>query len=292
VKKAVITAAGLGTRFLPVVKSVPKEMLAVINKPIIQYVVEECVEAGIKDIVIVVRQGNTTINDYFNNNADDLKKFLNTMNKPKRFEEVEKMLNLANITTVTQSPELPYVNGSPILAAKSSLNEDEPFAMCWGDDLVLTEQRGAMGQLIDYYENEECDAVMGVQKLPSEELYRYGIIEPIKELSENDGIFKRIIEKPDPGEEPSNFASYGRQILPYKIFEYLQPDATGKDGELWLQDANDKLAKECEFRYKVVDGEWMTTGDPIRLFEAEMKYTLASKQFGEKAKEIIKKLDL
>jgi len=293
VKTAIITAAGLGTRFLPVVKSVPKEMLSLIDKPIIQYLVEECVEAGMEKIIIVVRAGNGAIKSYFKDNADALKNFLKEMGKEERFIKVEKMLNLGNIEVIEQPAYLPYGNGSPIYAAKSLLEEGETFAMLWGDDVVLTPKgKGAMKQLVDYYkyENTECDSVMAVQELPAIECQRYGVIKSKTELTQTSGIFDYLVEKPAPGTEPSNMVSYGRQIISYDVFKYLQLDATGKDNELWLQDANAKLAKESEYHYKVIDGKWMTTGDPLRLFEAQIEYYLASEEYGEAAKKLFKNI--
>ncbi len=295
IKKAVITAAGFGSRFLPFVKNIPKEMLPVIDKPSIQYLVEECIEAGIEEIIIVVREEHSLIQDYFFKPADNVRALLEMQGKMDRFVEVEKVLSMDNIKFVQQEPGLPYGNGSPILSAKPYLNPDEPFAMLWGDDMVLVKDgtKGALAQLVDFYETHECDAVTAVQVTPREELNRYGIICP-KEADEANGcgLVEYIIEKPEIDQAPSNLVSYGRMIQPYRIFDYLIPTATGKDKELWLQDAADKLMHNGRYMYKIIDGEWMTTGDPIRYLTTQLRFYIEHDKLGPHAREAIKKIDL
>lgn len=291
IKKAIITAAGFGSRFLPFVKNIPKEMLPVIDKPSIQYLVEECLEAQIQEIYIVVREERSLIEDYFYKPAENVRALLNMQGKGERFVEVEKVLSMNNIKFIQQDSSLPYGNGSPVLSCKNVIEEGESFALLFGDDMVLTKNsKGALTQLIDFYNNNECDAVMGVQQVPYEELNRYAIIKP-KEANENFGVIDYLIEKPKPEEAPSNLAGYGRMILPYKIFDFLTADATGKDNELWLQDANDKLSKTYKFMYKEIEGEWMTTGDPGRYLKVQLKYYLNSKKYGETTKRLIQELN-
>lgn len=292
VSKAVITAAGFGSRFLPFVKNIPKEMLPIIDKPSIQYLVEECKEAGIEEIIIVTREEHSLIEDYFKKPAPDVKALLDLQGKSERFSEVEKVLGFDNIKFIQQDPQLPYGNGSPILSAKPYLNEGEPFAMMWGDDMVLTHGRGALAQVIDFYNSHECDAVMAVQEVPRHEVSRYGIIKPSEyNEEEKSGIFEYLIEKPSIEEAPSNLVSYGRMVLPYRVFDHLKADSTGKDHELWLQDANDKLSREAKLMFKVVEGEWMTTGDPIRYLKAQIKYYLNHPKMGEETKELLRELN-
>ncbi|KXK26406.1 MAG: UTP--glucose-1-phosphate uridylyltransferase [candidate division WS6 bacterium OLB20] len=290
VKKAVITAAGFGSRFLPVVKSTPKEMLPIINKPIIQYVVEECVDAGLEEIIIVVRKGNEVIRNYFYEQVPHMEKLLADQGKSERFEDVLRVLNMGNITIIDQDPDLPYGNGSPVISARHLLTEGEPFAALFADDLVLTKTRSALSQLKEYYEQSGADAVMGVQYVPDKELDRYGIVDPVEgSQDETSGQIRRIIEKPDPKDAKTNFAQYGRFIIPFEIFEHLKPDATGKDNEVWLTDANDRLAERMNYRYKQIeDGTWYTTGDPARYFEAQVRYMMASEEYGKATREIVK----
>lgn len=291
VKKAVITAAGFGSRFLPVVKATPKEMLPIINKPILQYVVEECLDAGIEEIIIVVREGNEVIRNYFYEKVPQMEKLLVDQGKPERFSEVRNILNLNNITIINQRADLPYGNGSPVISAQHLLNEGEHFAVLFADDLVLTKERSALSQLLDFFHGSECDAVLGVQKVKYEELDRYGIVDPVEgSVKETEGQINRIVEKPRPEDAKTNYAQYGRFILPYSIFDYLQEDATGKDGEVWLTDANDKLAAENKFMYKEIEGTWYTTGDPARYFEALTHFMLASKEFSKSTTDLLSSL--
>ena len=293
VRKAVITAAGFGSRFLPFVKNIPKEMVPIIDKPSIQYLVEECLEAGIEEIIIVTRDEHSLIEEYFTKPADNVKALLELQGKMERFAPVQDVLNMTNIKFVQQRPDYPYGNGSPILSAKPFLNEGEPFAMLWGDDMVMTKngQKGAISQLIEFFESHECDAVMAVQKTPQEELSRYGVIKTKDEDFENGfGTVAGLIEKPKMEDAPSDLVSYGRQICPYRVFDFLNPEVTGKDNELWFQDANDKLSQVGKFMYKIIDGQWMTTGDPIRYLEAQINYYLQNEKLGEDTKKLLAKM--
>lgn len=291
VKKAIITAAGFGSRFLPFVKNIPKEMLPLIDKPTIQYLVEECREANIEEIIIVTRNEHSLIEDYFTKPAPDVKALLELQGKLERFEAVEKVLNIGNIKFITQDPSLPYGNGSPVLSAKGLLTPDEPFALMFGDDMVLTKEKGALAQLIEFYESHECEGAIAVQEVPDEEIPRYGIIKP-KEYNEQEkcGISEYLIEKPTIEEAPSNFVSYGRFVFSYKLFDYLTAGATGKDHELWVQDANDKLSREYKVMFKVIDGEWMTTGDPIRYLNTQIKYYLNNERLKQHTEDILRSI--
>lgn len=293
ISKAIITAAGFGSRFLPFVKNIPKEMLPVLDKPSIHYLTQECEEAGIEQIIIVVREEHSLIEDYFYKPAENVRKLLEMQGKLDRFVEVEKVLAMNNIVFVKQDPSLPYGNGSPVLSAKHLINPDESFVLLYGDDMVLTKEKGAVKQLIEFYEQHPCDALQVAAKVPHKDVNRYGIIKPKEEGQGPDyGIIDYSIEKPEIDKSPSDLAVYGRMILPYKIFDYLIASAIGKDDELWLQDANDKLAKDAKVMYKVVEGEWMTTGDPTRYLGVQLKYYLASPKYHDSTVELIKSLGL
>jgi UTP--glucose-1-phosphate uridylyltransferase len=161
-----------------------------------------------------------------------------------------------------------------------------------GDD-VLTKGKGAMAQLVEFYEKGLCDAVAAVQKLPKEEFSHYAIIKPV-DVNEQEGYgrVESLIEKPEIDKAPSDLASYGRMVMSYDIFNYLSPEQTGKDNELWLQDAVDRFSREHKYFYKILEGEWITTGDPARYFKAVVKYYLAHEKYGPEAKEFLKKLNL
>ena len=284
INKAIITAAGFGSRFLPITKTFPKEMLPIIDKPIIQYLIEECAQADIKEVIIVASPSEVSkFEDYFYGRATSIRTLMIRQDKLDRWDKVEQVFQLPKITVVPQDESLPYGNSRPILSAKD-LVMDGPFVVMWGDDLVLS-KISAVRQLIDEFESNPCDGLLAVQEVPHHEVDRYGIIK-IKEGT--DDQVETVIEKPSIDEAPSNMVSYGRYILTPQIFDYLTADLTGLDGEIWLQDANDKMAKNGIVRFKIVDGEWMTTGDPLRYMKAHLKFMLAHDKYGPELKEFVK----
>ncbi len=287
INKAVITAAGFGSRFLPITKTFPKELLPIVDKPIIQYLVQECADAGIEEVIIVASPTEVTkFEDYFYGRATSIRTLMIRQGKLDRWDKVEKVFQLPKITVVPQDEGLPYGNGRPFLTVKDLIS-DGPFVAMWGDDLVLSE-KSAVQQLVENFEANPCDGLLAVQEVPDSEVDRYGIIK-IKDGTDNQ--VETVIEKPSLENAPSNLASYGRYILTPKIFDYLSPESTGLDGEIWLQDANDQVAKNGVVRYKVVDGEWMTTGDPIRYMKAHIKFMLAHKKYGDELEEFIDEID-
>lgn len=287
IKKAIITSAGFGSRFLPITKTFPKEMLPIIDKPIIQYLVEECAAAGIKEVIVVAAPGEVTkFEDYFYGRATNIKALMYRQGKLDRWDKVKQVFDLPKITIIPQDDRLPYGNGRPILTAKYALQDEPAFVVMWGDDLVLSAV-SAVKQIIDDYESDPCDGILAVQEVPWDEVDRYGIVK-LKDDTQN--LVETVIEKPKRDRAPSNLASYGRYILTPKIFEHLKADAIGLDGELWLQDANDKVAKLGQVRVKKVDGEWMTTGDPLRYMKAHISYMLADESLSQDLKSWLKKL--
>ena len=289
VKSAVITAAGFGTRFLPIVKEIPKEMLPIVDKPIIQYVVEECLDAGLEKIIIVVREGNEVIKNYFNKSVPEVRDLLASVGKEDRFAEVGRLMAYDGIEIIIQRSDLPYGNGSPVLSAKPYLTEGEAFAVLFADDLVLTSGRSAIAQLVDYYEANEVDGVIAAQQVEHSEVNKYGIIKA-KEVWDNEsGQIDQIVEKPNPENAPSDLVSYGRYVLPYRILDILGEVHTGLDNELWLPDANHEVAQNGKLTYKVVDGDWYTTGDPVSYFRALIKFYLANDNYSDKIRDIITK---
>src|SRR4030066_2297007 len=172
ITKAVIAAAGHGTRFLPATKNQPKEMLPIIDKPIIHYLVEECVASGITDIIIVTRAGQGIMEDYFDSHVE-LEHMLDSQGKEELLEKVREIPNLANFVYVRQKKNLPYGNGTPLLCASPLIDDYEAFAYLFGDDMVIS-KTPCLKQLINAYENEKCDGVIAAQKVPTTEPYRYG----------------------------------------------------------------------------------------------------------------------
>ena len=264
--KAVITDAGFASRFLPITKTVPKAMIPLGAKPIMQYVVEECVAGGIKDIIIVAtHEGKPIYEDYFKNPCEKIYKQLESQGKLDRFDAVRKVLSIANITNIEQDPSYPYGNGSPIASAKPYLNDDEAFIACYSDDLIFGE--GDVKTLIETYkENPDAKAVIAAQEMPEEVWNKYGMI-ALKD--DKKMTLSHIVEKPaKPEDSPSNLTSYGRYLLTPEVFAHLVPTNTGLDNELWTVDAITKLAKSGDVIVAKSKGKWLTTGDPKNYFQA------------------------
>lgn len=237
-KKAVIPAAGYGTRFLPATKALPKEMIPIIDKPTIQYIVEEAVAAGIEDIIIVTGKPKRAIEDHFDKNVE-LENDLEKKGKLELLEKVRHATNLANIYYVRQK-EMAGL-GDAILTAKSFIG-DEPFAVLLGDDIVINDEKPAIKQLIDEYD-KTGSSVIGVQTVAENQTHRYGIIDPSEQ---HDRLYevKSFVEKPQQGTAPSNLAILGRYVLTPGIFKHLEKKQIGAGGEVQLTDAIQMLNEE------------------------------------------------
>ncbi|MEC2222772.1 MULTISPECIES: UTP--glucose-1-phosphate uridylyltransferase GalU [Heyndrickxia] len=230
VRKAIIPAAGLGTRFLPATKAMPKEMLPIVDKPTIQYIVEEAVESGIEDIIIVTGKGKRAIEDHFDN-AWELEQNLAEKGKFDLLDKVRYSSNLANIHYIRQKEPLGL--GHAVWCARNFIG-DEPFAVLLGDDIVQNDPP-CLKQLIDQYE-ETRSSVIGVQQVPEEETHRYGIIAPASKEGRRYQVDK-FVEKPKQGTAPSNLAIIGRYLLTPEIFMFLDKQEKGAGGEIQLTDA-------------------------------------------------------
>jgi len=286
IRKAVIAAAGYGTRFLPATKTIPKEMLPLIDKPIIQVLVEELVDSGIWDIIIVTRAGQHALEDHFDSNFE-LEYMLKQRGKTEYLEVTQKPTKLANFIFLRQSRDLPYGNGTPLLCLKNLIGKNEPFVYVFGDDLVKSHVP-CTKQLLDLYqENPDAAAVVAVQEVPKNEVSRYGIVK-IKNGSENE--IEDIIEKPSLNETPSRLAQFGRFILDYRIIKILQRQELGKGGELWLADAIRELAQTEKVLAAKIKGQWLTTGDPLRMIKATIEYALDRDDLGPSLREYLRKL--
>ena len=264
--KAVLTDAGLASRFLPITKTIPKAMIPLGAKPIMQHVVEECVDAGIKDIIIVATPGGKPLyEDFFNNPSEAIYAQLQSQGKLDRFESVKEVLSMANIKVIEQDPALPYGNGSPVASARPYLNADEAFFVLYTDDLIFGE--GDVATLLAAYEKlPEAKAIITAQEMPEETWNKYGMI-ALKDKEKS--TLSHIVEKPaKPEDSPSNLTSYGRYLLTPEIFDYLVPENTGLDNELWTVDAITKLAKIGDVYVIKSKGKWLTTGDPKNYFKA------------------------
>ena len=268
VTKVVIPVAGSGTRFLPATKAMPKEMLPIVDKPIIQYIVEEAVASGIKDVILVTGWHKRSIEDHFDY-PYELEKRLLEAGKEKQASEVRAIANLANFIYIRQKG--PYGNGTPVMNARHLIG-DEPFAVMWGDEFIYSDPP-RLKQLIDVYEKTGVPTVSAV-RIPEKNLGKYGIadvtdVEP--------GIYKinKIVEKPKPGEAPSNLAAHGAWILPPRIFDILEQTPIGQGNELWLQDAISTLAKEQDiYAVEIKNGKYYDTGNKIEYLKTVVEFAL------------------
>jgi UTP--glucose-1-phosphate uridylyltransferase len=234
--KVVIPAAGLGIRFLPATKAQPKEMLPVVDKPAIQYVVEEAVESGMTDIIIITGRGKRAIEDHFDKSYE-LEHKLREAGNSEALAEVQRIASMADIFYIRQKEQLGL--GHAILCAKKHVG-NEPFAVMLGDDIVVNE-RPCIGQLVEVFEQMKA-SVVGVEQVPKTKLHRYGVIKGRK-IKENLYKVEDLVEKPTPAEAPSDMAIIGRYVFQPEIFEFLERIRPGKGGEIQLTDAMKLLCR-------------------------------------------------
>lgn len=289
ITKAVIPAAGFGTRFLPQTKAMPKEMLPIVDKPVIHYVVEEAVHSGIEDIIVVTGANKRAIEDHFDIPNEDLIKNLMQGNKHQILEELRKIAEMANFIYVRQKG--PYGNGTPILAAESIV-DTEPFAVLWGDEFIYS-RPPRLAQMMEVYEKYPGIIISGVRIDKKEDLKRYGIAD-IEPVEGNLFQIKSIVEKPDPKEAPSNLATHGAYILPPQIFPALKSVQPGKGGEIWLVDAINLLREEGFPLYAVEinSAKYYDTGNKLEYMKTVVDLALTHPDIKDDFKEYLKGLDL
>jgi len=288
ITKAVIAVAGYGTRFIPATKVQPKEMLPIVDKPVVQYLVEEAVASGITDIILVTRSGSQALEDHFDSSLE-LELHLETQEKWPELEEVRRIPDLANFVYVRQNKNLPYGNGTPLLCAKSLIHPGEAVVYMFGDDVVKSEVPCAK-QLIDAYYEYQPAAVIAVQEVPAHEISRYGAAKLKPGTDRNE--LEHIVEKPSPGEAPSNLAQLGRFVLSYKTIEILEDITVGEGDELWLTDAIDRLAASDSVIVHPIEGKWFTTGDPLRFLKTTVEFALDRPDIGAEFASYLRGLDL
>lgn len=292
ITKAVIAVAGYGTRFLPATKNQPKEMLPIIDKPIVQYLVEEAVASGIKDIILVTRFGQSMMENHFDTNLE-LEIQLEKNGKRKALEEVQRVYRMANYIYVRQGRHLPYGNATPLLCVKNIIDRDEPFVYMFGDDLVMA-KIPCTKQLINVFYKHNPVAAIAVQETPKEELDRYGVVKYKKGTTINQ--ITEVLEKQPANKAPSNMAQFGRFVLTRKVIktaeDWVQAKKFGKDNELWLADLLNDLAKSEKIIAQPIEGKWLTTGDPLRYMQTMVEYALARKDLSAAFTEYLKNLNL
>ena len=267
VRKAIIPAAGLGTRFLPATKAMPKEMLPIVDKPTIQYIVEEAVASGIEDIIIVTGKGKRAIEDHFDN-APELEINLSEKGKFDTLNKVRFSAELANIHYIRQKE--PKGLGHAVWSARNFIG-DEPFAVLLGDDIVQSDIP-CVQQLVNQYE-ETGSSIIGVQQVPDNETHRYGIIDPANVLGRRYEV-NNFVEKPERGTAPSNLAIMGRYILTPEIFELLEKQESGAGGEIQLTDAIQMLNKNQRVFAYDFEGTRYDVGEKLGFVKTTLEFAL------------------
>jgi UTP--glucose-1-phosphate uridylyltransferase len=287
IKKVIIPAAGWGTRFLPATKAMPKEMLPIVDKPVIQYVVEEIISAGIKDIVIVTGWHKRAIEDHFDNSFE-LEKHLEIKGKKEKLIEIKKIAKLANFIYVRQKGEY-YGNAIPVLSAEPVI-DNEIFAVLWGDEFIMSKPPRLV-QMLQIYKKYRGAIISAIEIKDKNQLYRYGIADAEK-VEENIFKIKKIIEKPLPNKAPSNLAVLGAYILPPKIFDIIKKLKPSKDKEIWLVDAINKLIKTGYSVYacKIKNAKYYDTGNKLEYLKTVIEFALQQPEFSKEIKKYIKKI--
>ncbi|HHO6468838.1 UTP--glucose-1-phosphate uridylyltransferase GalU [Staphylococcus aureus] len=285
IKKAIIPAAGLGTRFLPATKAMPKEMLPILDKPTIQYIVEEAARAGIEDIIIVTGRHKRAIEDHFDSQKE-LEMVLKEKGKSELLEKVQYSTELANIFYVRQKEQKGL--GHAISSARQFIG-NEPFAVLLGDDIVESEVP-AVKQLIDVYE-ETGHSVIGVQEVPEADTHRYGIIDPLTKNGRQYEV-KKFVEKPAQGTAPSNLAIMGRYVLTPEIFDYLKTQKEGAGNEIQLTDAIERMNNDNQVYAYDFEGEHYDVGEKLGFVKTTIEYALKDDSMREELTRFIKALGL
>lgn len=283
IKKAVIPAAGLGTRVLPATKSMPKEMLPIVDKPAIQYIVEEAVKSGITDIMIILSRGNTVVEDHFDR-SPELEKKLSDGGKTKMLEEVIDIAKLANITYVRQQETKGLYHA--IMQAKSFVG-DEPFAVLYGDDVIIGEDP-AIGQLCRAYE-EYGKGVVGIKEVSPEVIGRYSSMK-VAPLHDNFYEVTDMIEKPAPDKVLSLFSILGRCVLPPEVFGILEQTPPGAGGEIQLTDAMKVLAQTVGMTGVDFTGKRYDMGNKLGIMQASVEVALKHPEIGNDFREYLKEI--
>jgi UTP--glucose-1-phosphate uridylyltransferase len=284
IRKAIMPVAGFGTRFLPATKAQPKEMLPVVDKPVIQYLVEDAVMAGIEEIIFVTGRGKRSIEDHFDYSFE-LEKTLVEKNKLDLVKKIQEIDSLAKFSYVRQA--IPLGDGQAINCA-SHLVFDEPVLIMFGDTLYDAKV-SPVKQMIDLYERYNCP-IIGLSEVDKNEVNKFGVIDGL-DLGNGNYEIKKFIEKPDIDEAPSNLVASGLYIITPAVFETLKTIKTGKSGEIRLADAfSSMLEKNQPLMGKKIEGEWLDTGSKLGLIKATLKLGIKNKEIGVDLKKLIKDL--
>lgn len=287
IKKAIIPVAGFGTRFLPATKAQPKEMLPVVDKPVVQYLVEEAVAAGIEEIIFVTGRGKRAIEDHFDVSYE-LEDTLVEKNKHDLLEVVQKISTLAKFSYVRQP--VPLGDGHAILQAAHLVDDDESVLIIFGD-CIYDSVVPAAKQLIDAYEKYRTP-IIGLSEVALEDVSKFGVIDGEK-VGTNDWKITHIVEKPASEEAPSRAVAVGKYIITNEVFEVLATMGSGKSGEIRLADAFDiMLEKGVPMHGRMLEGEWLDTGDKFNFLKTTIHLGLKHPEIGEKLRNYLKSLSL
>ncbi|BBK78162.1 UTP--glucose-1-phosphate uridylyltransferase [Clostridium butyricum] len=286
IRKAIIPAAGLGTRFLPATKAQPKEMLPIVDKPTIQYIIEEAVASGIEEILIITGRNKKCIEDHFDKSVE-LEMELEKNNKNELLELVQDISDMVDIHYIRQKE--PRGLGHAIRCAKAFVG-NEPFAILLGDDIVYNNQKPCLKQLIECY-NEYKTSILGVQTVDKEDVSKYGIVDGIL-IEDRVCKVKGLVEKPSVDEAPSNTAILGRYIVTPKIFDILDNTKPGKGNEIQLTDALLELIKEEAMYAYNFEGKRYDVGDKLGFLEATVEYALRKPEIRDDFINYLKSMDI
>lgn len=285
ITKAVFPAAGLGTRFLPATKASPKEMLPLVDKPLIQYVVEEAVSSGIDQVVVITGRGKRAIEDHFDV-AFELEEDLKAKGKHKLLSEMQRIANMVTFCYIRQKKALGL--GHAVLMAKRVIG-DEPFAVLLGDDIIDAEVP-ALQQMMEVYSRYPA-TILAIQKVPKSQTKHYGIIDG-KKIEDGIYLVRDLVEKPSPEEAPSNLAIIGRYILTPEIFQSLENTKPGKGGEIQLTDGIKHLMNKQPIYAYEFHGTRHDAGDKLGFLKATVEFGLKNGEFGDEFRSFLKKLKL
>lgn len=270
VKKAVISCAGFGTRFLPISKTIQKEMLPLFNRPILDYIVDDCIKSGITDFIIVINSHNYQPLHYFRENTR-LREYLKDMNKAELYQEVANLHAKGNFTFIKQSRRDPYGTSIPLILAQKEIAQEEAFLYLTGDDFVFfaDEQQAFVSQLLETFQQSEANAAISAIEKPDEELPQYGVL---KVQQENDyNYLKFFVEKPSANEAPSNLANISKYILTPSILPIVnQQKANPKSNEFYITDAILELAQKEKVVVHQTEGQYLNAGDPVNWLKANL----------------------
>jgi len=284
VTKAVIPVAGYGTRFLPATKAQPKEMLPIVDKPIVQYVVEEAVASGITDIILVTGAGKRAIEDHFDHNAE-LYNWLVKQGKTELKDEIKQIAQMANFIYIRQKG--PYGNGTPVLSARAIIG-DEPFAVLWGDEFIHSKPP-RLKQCLKVFEKYGDPVISGI-RVDKKDVHKYGIAETAP-VEDNIYQIKSLVEKPDPKNAPSNLAMIGCYILTPDIFDELSAQRPGKGDEIWLTDAIKSLMKKRPaYACEIKNATYYDTGSKIGWLRANVDFALKRPELKDDFKKYLKSI--